>query len=94
LDEFVDAWTSLRLGELWRPATGVPTDRNLQECITKLVSRISAATGGLRGLLKLLEGVAEDPPSQGGNPGSLGDAAQGKGLAVLSAVIREHASEE
>ncbi len=61
LDEFVDAWSSLRLGEIWYPSSAALSDRALRDFILRLVSRTSSATGNLGHIRNLIASCADDP---------------------------------
>lgn len=85
LDEFVDSWAALRLGELWRVGVNTRSDRGLHRALFAPVSRVSRGTGQLSHLLNLLSEAGNNnlPPESREsmtakrNPGS---------LAILSAV--------
>jgi hypothetical protein len=85
MDTFVEAWTALRLGELWRPGTAVQSDMRLGACILAVVSRAKGQLSGLNGLLAEAhvgspsKRDSESRPEVRGNSG---------GLAILSAIAR------
>jgi hypothetical protein len=86
LDEFVEDWTSLQLGEVWRAGSNVPSDRALQTAIFALVSRVGTATRSLRHLQALMSRSSDaQPTDRAKEVKGLHDEPPG-GLAILSAV--------
>lgn len=47
LDEFVQSWSGLRLGEVWHARNPTSSDRALRRCLQRVVRRIAQATGAL-----------------------------------------------
>ena len=60
LDEFVQSWTGLRLGEVWHAKSPTTSDRVLRACLRGMVSRVAQDTGALSGLHKLLADAGGD----------------------------------
>ncbi len=88
LDEFVQAWSEMRLGEIWRPGVNVASDRRLHGCIAGLTSRVHSETGQLSRLRGLLEEcVGEEPPEDPWEPNLDEPPSPGGGLGVLSLVV-------
>jgi hypothetical protein len=85
LDEFVDSWTALRLGESWRKGAHTRSELGLRRALFRLVSRVARGTGGLSRLLGLLSQTESNdlPPTA---DDSITALPGGGGLAVLSAV--------
>lgn len=54
LDEFVQSWSGLRLGEVWHAESRTSSDRSLRTCLRSLVSRVVEDTGALSGLHEVL----------------------------------------
>lgn len=84
LEEFVDSWTTLRLGESWRVGASSRSDRDLHHALFTLVLRVARATGGLSQLVGLLSRAGNNNllPTDDNGPSHPLDG----GLAVLSAV--------
>jgi hypothetical protein len=70
LEEFVDSWTTLRLGEPWRVGASSRSDRAFHRALFTLVSRVARATGGLSQLLGLLDRIGDNnlPPTDDNLP--------------------------
>ncbi len=82
VDEFVRAWTILRLGEVWRGGAKTAGDVNLREALFSLVSRVALATGGLSAILALMRRASGDHAPPAGE-----DSPDGGGLAILSVIV-------
>jgi hypothetical protein len=81
LDSVVQSWSSLQLGEVWKPSA-VASDAALRACVLSIVSFAHAQTGALTALRELMmAGDNQRLPDQGGHP-------ELSNLAVLSAVAR------
>lgn len=88
LDEFVQAWSGLRLGEKWRTGVGVTSDRTLHGAIAGLISRVASGTGQLHQLQGLLlEGFDNEPPEPPWRDDVEEAPSPGGGLGVLSLVV-------
>lgn len=75
LDEFVQSWSGLRLGEVWHAKSRTNSDRALRACLCGIVSRVVQSTGALSGLQQVLAGAGGDDnivdrveQSEGGMP--------------------------
>ena len=60
IDEFVDAWSSLRLGEPWSSGVASENSRGMFAAIASAVSRMAAAADGLKHTLDLLTTAARN----------------------------------
>lgn len=83
LDEFVQSWTGLRLGEVWHAGSPTSSDRTLQRCLSQLVRRVARKTRKLSREDALLAdaGGRNDIPME-----TDFDDGEPAGLAVLSVV--------
>ena len=64
LDEFVQSWTGLLLGEVWHAGNPTDSDRTLRRCVSRIVSRVAAQAGTLQRVDRLLReagGGGDDP---------------------------------
>lgn len=84
LDEFVDAWSSLRLGEPWWTGVKTQTSREILAAVLAAVSRVAKAAGGLRDTVNLMQGAARGDDS----PVEVATEGPGDGLAVLAASLQ------
>ena len=88
LEEFVQAWSILRLGEIWRPSVTVASDRTLHSCIAALVSRVASATAGLTRLQTLVQGASGDQPPAWRPPRDVEEVPPlGRGLGIISVTV-------
>lgn len=85
LDEFVDSWVALRLGEPWRVGADTRSDRGLHRALYDLVSRIARGSSHLSQLLRLLGEAGHDNLPPGRDERTSPEPGPG-GLAILSAV--------
>lgn len=85
VDEFVNAWTTLRLGESWSVGANTGGDRGFDRSLFSLLSRVARGTGGLTQLLNLLPRGQDNrrPPRE--VDGAIAPS-DGGGLAVVSVV--------
>ncbi len=95
LDELVQAWSLLRLGEIWRTGVRVKSDINLGISIRILISKVHKATGNLRMIKEIMENVnfeefSNDQRSERGRD----EYSDGSGCAILSAVFSSHTEME
>lgn len=83
LDEFVQCWTGLRLGEVWHSDSGTRSDRILRASLQAAVRRVGSVTGKLAGARELLDHASgnDNLRFNDENPG-----AHGGGLGVLSVI--------
>ncbi len=90
LDEFVQSWTGLRLGEVWHAASGARSDRILRTSVQAAVRRVGSATGKLADVMELLDRAGGDDNLRIGHDGPEEDWG---GLAVVSVVGRVNRGE-
>lgn len=83
LDEFVQCWTGLRLGEAWHSGSGARSDRILRASLQAAVRRVGSATGKLAEATELLDRASgnDNLRFNDDNP-----EAHGGGLGVLSVI--------
>ncbi len=84
LDEFVQCWTGLRLGEVWHAGAGSRSDRVLRASLHAAVRRVDTATGG-----KLAKAASVIESAVGDNDIRFDDdnpEAHGGGLGVISVI--------
>ena len=83
--EFVDSWTTMRLGEVWRAGAASASDQGFQQALLTVVSRVSQLTGRLSALLGLMKKAAGNsaPPV---DTERRANTDQPAGLGVLSVV--------
>lgn len=60
LDEFVQSWSGLRLGEVWHAKSRINSDRALRACLRGIVSRVVQSTGALSELQQVLAGAGDN----------------------------------
>jgi len=60
LDEFVQSWSGLRLGEVWHAKSRTNSDLALRTCMCGIVSRVVQSTGALSGLHQVLADAGGD----------------------------------
>lgn len=81
LDSVVEAWSSLRLGEAWFPASKSHAQIALGECIKSAVYKVGEATDKLGDVRKILGRPTADIV--------LGDDGDGRGFAVITLIVSE-----
>lgn len=83
LDEFVQSWSGLRLGEVWHAKSHANSDRALRACLCGIVSRVAQGTGKLPRLQQVLASGEGDDNISERTGTSEGDMS---GLGILSVI--------
>jgi len=92
LDEFVESWTALRLGELWTVGATSASDQALGEALFGVVSRVAGTTGRLRTLLQLMSRAHDRDVPRTNEESSILHTEDG-GISIIS-VIASRSREE
>lgn len=86
LEEFVEAWTSLELGELWFADSKASSDVVLRDLVLSLVSRVGSGSGSLQSLESLITASSGIEPPHRERRNTVSEPEESGGLIVLSAV--------
>ncbi len=86
LEEFVESWTSLQLGELWFADSKTSGDASLQQLALSLVARVGGTSGSLQHLRSLITSASGVEPPRRERENILQERSESGGLIVLSAI--------
>ncbi|MBT9172482.1 MAG: hypothetical protein DDT21_00865 [Syntrophomonadaceae bacterium] len=85
LDEFVQCWTGLRLGEVWHAGVALRSDRILRAALHAAVRRVGNATGKLAETVRVVEHAGGNDNIRIDNDNTMLD---GGGFGIVSVIVR------